>query len=327
MASLQTNFDALLPYGLRLSASGTLQINLTNETKVETITLKGVGPGHTDLVQTYTLKPYSFGLELVGLAVVSIPGTSTELMRIQGGLLLDISMAENPSLTMFMTGTLSYGSGSVQITLASATAVLFIRTDAGHAGVAGSVTISAGGDIGLPNLALFSATGTVNLMFNTTLQDQTLELPASFLPLLREGDPTSITVYAAPPDLTGEPPAGAAPAAYVKATVRAQLVFAGVLVLDGYIGITAAGSGAGAYFKVDGALGTQIPGIGAMTALVNLGVYVGANPGVIGRVQLTRGGNGVPGFSFNGQFLLEINTFSGPQDLSLIHISEPTRPY
>ncbi|HPV80387.1 MAG TPA: hypothetical protein PLK64_11350, partial [Dermatophilaceae bacterium] len=246
VASLQTNFDALLPYGLRLSASGTLQINLTNETKVETITLKGVGPGHTDLVQTYTLKPYSFGLELVGLAVVSIPGTSTELMRIQGGLLLDISMAENPSLTMFMTGTLSYGSGSVQITLASATAVLFIRTDAGHAGVAGSVTISAGGDIGLPNLALFSATGTVNLMFNTTLQDQTLELPASFLPLLREGDPTSITVYAAPPDLTGEPPAGAAPAAYVKATVRAQLVFAGVLVLDGYIGITAAGSGAGA---------------------------------------------------------------------------------
>ena len=324
VASLQTNFDALLPYGLRLSASGTLQINLTNETKVETITLKGVGPGHTDLVQTYTLKPYSFGLELVGLAVVSIPGTSTELMRIQGGLLLDISMAENPSLTMFMTGTLSYGSGSVQITLASATAVLFIRTDAGHAGVAGSVTISAGGDIGLPNLALFSATGTVNLMFNTTLQDQTLELPASFLPLLREGDPTSITVYAAPPDLTGEPPAGAAPAAYVKATVRAQLVFAGVLVLDGYIGITAAGSGAGAYFKVDGALGTQIPGIGAMTALVNLGVYVGANPGVIGRVQLTRGGNGVPGFSFNGQFLLEINTFSGPQDIQTFKIEQTT---
>ncbi|HSF98182.1 MAG TPA: hypothetical protein VLA55_05785, partial [Ornithinibacter sp.] len=62
VATLETNFSALQPYGLDMFAKGTLQINLTGSTKVETLTLPGLGEGGTDLVRTFTLNPYSFAV-------------------------------------------------------------------------------------------------------------------------------------------------------------------------------------------------------------------------------------------------------------------------
>ncbi len=55
-------------------------------------------------------------------------------------------------------------------------------------GVAGSMTVSQGGGIGLPGLGtLFSATGSTTLMFNTTLRDVTFTIPDEFLDKLRPG--------------------------------------------------------------------------------------------------------------------------------------------
>ena len=74
VATLETNFTSLEQYGLHLFAKGTLQINLTGVTRTETLTLRGLGEGGTDLTRTFVLNPYSFGLELVGQAIVKVPG-------------------------------------------------------------------------------------------------------------------------------------------------------------------------------------------------------------------------------------------------------------
>ena len=232
---------------------------------------------------------------------------------------------------MYVTGEVSYGSGSARLTYGSATAVLFVDTDVagGDFGVAGSITVSTGGGIGLPNVPLFSATGTVSLMVNTTLHEKTFVIPADFLPLLHPGDPTSITVYASPPGLDGRPVSGASPAVYVKATIQAQLTIGGALTLNGYIGITAAFDTAGtAYFVVDGALGGTIPFLGAVTAAVNLAVYINvldaSKTGIVGRVQLTLGANSIPGISFNVEVLAEINTFAGDRAIKTFAVNTAT---
>ena len=65
VASIETNFSKLQPYGLDLYGKGFLEINTTSEVKNETLTLKGLGAGGADLTRSFTLQPYSFGLELV----------------------------------------------------------------------------------------------------------------------------------------------------------------------------------------------------------------------------------------------------------------------
>ena len=194
VATLETNFSSLEQYGLKLFAKGTLQINLTGQTKTETLTLRGLGEGGTDLTRTFVLNPYSFGLELVGQAIISAPGTTTELMRIQGGFFLNIQATPTPALQMYLTGELSFGSGSARLVYGAATGLLLMSTDTsdgGVPGVAGSFKVSSGGGIGLPNMGtLFSATGSVSVMFNTTLRDKTFRIPDAFLPLLHPGEPT-----------------------------------------------------------------------------------------------------------------------------------------
>ena len=55
VATLNTNFSALTPYGINLYGTGTLQINTTQQIHVQTLTLQGLGPGSSDETQTFTL--------------------------------------------------------------------------------------------------------------------------------------------------------------------------------------------------------------------------------------------------------------------------------
>ena len=325
VATLETNFSALQPLGISMFAKGTLQINTTGQVKNETLVLKGLGGGGSDLTRSFTLQPFSFGVALVGQLILSIPGTTTELFREQGGIFIAISGLPTPSLVMYLTGEVSIGSGNARLTFGAATAILFVSTDVlgGDVGVAGSITVSAGGGIGLPDLgALFSATGTVSLMLNTTLHEKTFIIPPDFLPLLHPGDPTSITVYASAPGLDGRPVPGAAPSIYVKATIQAQLTIGGIISLNGYLGITRAVDTTGtAYFRIDGALGGTIPFLGSVTSVINLAAYIGTTTGIVGRIQMTRASNSIPGVSLNGQFLLEINTFSTVQTIDTFAVN------
>src|SRR5206468_12387070 len=64
VATLETYFKALEQYGVFLFSKGTLQINLTEFQKTETLTLTGLGPNGTDLTRTFVLPRLSFSLEL-----------------------------------------------------------------------------------------------------------------------------------------------------------------------------------------------------------------------------------------------------------------------
>ena len=320
VATIETNFKKLEDYGIFLFAKGTLQINTTGQNKTETITLKGIGDGGTDVTRTYVLAPNSFSLELVGqLRIVS---GGRDLVRMQGGFYISIEASRVPKFTLYATAELSFGVGDSQLTFGQATGLIIAE---GDSGVAGMLTVSAGGGIGLPNVGnLFSASGTVSVMFNTTLTDKTFRIPDSFLPLLRPTDPRTITIYAAAPGLDGQrnPSAPAGGEIYVKATIQAQLSIGGVLNMNGFIGITAAVDPSGsAYFRVDGAVGTSVAFIGTLTGAINLAVYVGAKTGVVGRIQLTRSGTAIPGVILNGQFLLEINTFSSVQTIQTFKVN------
>src|SRR5213078_818111 len=172
-----------------------------------------------------------------------------------------------------------------------------------NAGVAGFLKVSASAGLGLPGLGdLFKISGSVTVMFNTTRQDQVFHIPEAFLPLLKPGEPTVIEIFASAPALDGTrnpraPPGGEV---YVQATIQAELSIGGVISLVGFIQIEAAASAAGRRLKLTGA--------------VNLNVLIGtaSETGVVGRVFLALSGNIVPGISFSGAFLLEINTFPNP---------------
>jgi len=319
VATLETNFSALEPYGIFLFGKGTLQINTTHQTHVETLTLKGLGNGGTDLTRTFTLRPQSFSVELVGQLRVRPPGTTTDLVRLQGGFFLSIDPAK---FQIYATAELSFGVGDAQLTYGQATGLIIVRTgtDGANPGVAGMLTVGSSAGIGLPNLGnLFSVSGSVTVMFNTTRQDQVFQIPDDFLPLLHPGDPTTITIYASSPGLDGQRNPAAPPGGeiYVSATIQAQITIGGVLTLNGFIQIQAGvapGTG-NAFLRVVGAVGTQIAFLGSLSGQLNLTVFLGANPGVVGRVYLTLDSSAIPGVELGGQFLLEINTYSTDQPI------------
>ncbi len=80
-----------------------------------------------------------------------------------------------------------------------------------------------------------------------------------------------------------------------------------------------------AYFVLTGMVGVNIPLFGSLSGAINLTVYVGAKTGVVGRIQLTRAANAIPGLSLNGQFLFEINTFNSVQTVTHLRDRHPSR--
>ncbi len=190
-----------------------------------------------------------------------------------------------------------------------------------------SVSSSAG--VGLPDIGtLFKVTGTVKVMFNTTRQDQSFQIPQDFLPLLNPGDPTTLTIFKSAPGPDGQRSANAPPGGeiYVAASISATINIGGVLTLSGFIGIEAAGSGTTARLEINGAISANIAFVGSLVGTLNLAVYAGSNTGVVGRVFLARsGGGGIPGVAINGSFLLEINSFTTAQALDTFKIKTRTQ--
>ncbi|NOS68309.1 MAG: calcium-binding protein, partial [Verrucomicrobia bacterium] len=328
--TLQTNFSVLEPYGLFLYASGTLQINTTGYEKTETITLRGIGDGGTDVTRTFVLAPHTFSIELVGQALIKIPGTDTELFRLNGGFFMKIS---DTRFELFATAELSFGIGSSRITYAEARGLLVVvitPTQAGEViGVAGTFRIGASAGLGLPNIgSVFEVSGSVTVMFNTTLATQTFTIPDSFLPLLREGEPRSIKIFKAKPKLDGTEDTAALAKPYIVATIQAELKIKGFLTLTGFLQIAADTGGV----LVTGAVGGDMPFLGALTGIVNFNAYTddplspgGAlTPGVVGRIALTFRANRIPGLELTGDLVVEINTYTVTETVTTFDVDDVT---
>jgi len=248
------------------------------------------------LTRTFELEPLSFAIELVAQMRLRPPGLDTDMFRMQGGFYLAI----NPyRFEIFATAELSFGLGDAQITYGQATGLIVVVTglEPGRIpGVAGMLNVGSSADIGLPNVGnLFSISGSVSVMFNTTMQDQSFDIPDAFLPLLDPGDPTTIEIFGAAPGLDGlrnpnAPPGGEV---YISASIWAELTIGGVITLTGFIqmefaaGAGSAGGGAGARLKITGAVSAEIEFLGSLTGTLNLNVFIGENTGVVGRVLTT----------------------------------------
>jgi hypothetical protein len=164
--SMQTNFGFLEPYGVFIYGKGTLQINTTGSMKTESITLPGLGDNGADLTRTYQLAPYTFSIEVVGQLRIRPPGMSTDLFKMNGGFYLKI---DPERFELFATAELSFGAGSAQVTYGKASGLIVIVTglvSGENPGVAGMFSVGSSADIGLPDVNLFKASGSVSVMFN-----------------------------------------------------------------------------------------------------------------------------------------------------------------
>ena len=86
-----------------------------------------------------------------------------------------------PPETIYVTGSTVYG---------QATGLIIVRTghDGENPGVAGLLTVGKSEGLDIPGIgSLFSISGSVTIMLNTTEQAQTFVIPQMFIPLLPAG--------------------------------------------------------------------------------------------------------------------------------------------
>jgi hypothetical protein len=87
---------------------------------------------------------------------------------------------------------------------------------------------------------IFELRGSVVVSMNTTLREQVFEIPQSFLDLLPDDAPTTVTVYAAAPEIDGSKRDGGRPSSTSPPTSRAASTVRYVITLTGFISFTAA---------------------------------------------------------------------------------------
>ncbi|MFZ0040303.1 MAG: hypothetical protein WAK93_03285, partial [Solirubrobacteraceae bacterium] len=339
VATLATNFTSLQKYGIDLYGTGTLQINLTEQVHVQTLTLPGLGPNGASETQTFTLQPLSFVFQIGGIAAITPPGSANPLVSLDGAFYLAI----NPGgMTIYATATLSYGAGPAALTYGSATGLIVIQTGltpGQNPGVAGYLTVGAGANLGLPGVGnLFSISGSVTVMFNTTLQDISFTVPTAFLPLIPAGQATTINIWGSTPGLDGSrnPNAPAGGAVYVTAIIQAQITIGGVINMNGFLQITASASlsdgtdgvpAGDAELQITGAVGGQIPLLGAFQGQISWTYFLSTsdplhNDGVVGREFMSFNASKIPGVSLSGDFMLEVNTFAAPVTIQTFAVQQ-----
>ena len=144
---------------------------------------------------------------------------------------------------------------------------------------------------------IFELRGSVVVTLNTTLREQVFEIPQSFLDLLPDDAPTTVTVYASAPEIDGSKREDAAPEFYVSANIQGSIILFDTLTLTGFISFTAATDIDGnAFVRIAGAVQVNIEVLGALSGSLDLQFFTnldGQGPGIIGRVQLVRTTDGL----------------------------------
>ena len=324
--TVETNFSALEEYGIFLFAKGTLQINLTASEKRETLTLRGLGDNGEDLTREFVLPAASFALEVVGDASIRAPGTNTDLVSLGGAYYIGI---DPTGFTIYATASLKFGSGDTAMTYGESTGLIIVKTgfvretnpntgvasfrfapsEAGI-GIAASFTVGSSAGLGIPGVgSIFSVAGSLNISLNTTLKDQSFDIPVAFHRLLEPGEPTTLNIFKSRPSLDGQERVGAPAEIYVVATIKAKLTFLNSFTLEGFVQLAVgiSPSAGQATFALTGAVTGELGFLGAVSGTLNLTVFVGVKNGVVGRIQLARNTGLDDIFNIKGELVLEIN--------------------
>jgi hypothetical protein len=236
---LKTNFEKLRPVGINLDVFATLQINISNETKTETLTLKGVGQGGADLVQTFTLDPLMFRIEAAGALLYHVPtGTQTlgiEVFRLSGAFSIEISPA---GLRVFVAAELKFGPEALRLFEFTASGVIIATAQ----GVAMKMELS----LNALHSSVLRLDAKFLLTLNFTSQDQEMRVSDTFLngPYLSQefkdrlefgADPSQgrkfIHVPRGPPQIDGTI---GDPGPYIVIEAAGEVVIAEVIKIQGF---------------------------------------------------------------------------------------------
>ena len=281
--------------------------------------------------QTFVLEPEMFAIELVGSIKIKENGSSDpsadDWVDLFGGFYLKITPQRFELLVISAVRINPLG--------ISGTAIGLVIIDAslegpGIPGIALmlSVQLSVGappesGDddsASVSNLdGIFRLEGQVVVTLNTTLREQTLNVPTSFDDLMPADIPRVFTIHDSAPNPDGSD-AGGTPAIYVAASIQGSITLFDTLTMSGFIGFTASVDITGNVFvRITAAVSTSIDFLGAMSGSLDLLFYTNLNgmgPGIIGRVQLALADAGnIPGVEIEGQFLVEINSYLSDQTI------------
>ena len=127
--------------------------------------------------------------------------------------------------------------------------------------IVGYNIVSGGDPTKLPYASggIFELRGSVGVTLNTTLREQVFEIPQSFLDLLPDDAPTTVTVYAAAPEIDGSKREGVPPEFYISANIQGSIKLFDTITLTGFISFTAATDvNLNAYVRIAGAVSVNI---------------------------------------------------------------------
>ena len=294
--------------------------------------------------RTYDLQPRSLAFEIVGGLKIQPDPNADPWFQMGGGFYLKITPAR---FEFFITAAASTSLG-----LSGRAIGLFIiqtegrRDDQGQKidsnsipGIAGSLSLELNAGIqppegsgtgGVSSLgSVFKFSGKVQVVFNTTLEQQVFAVPESFLAVLPAGFPTQIVLFESVPNLAGD--AEETPqdpgAFYLKALIQGEITLFNTITLSGFLAFQLQ-VGAISLVKVTGAVSANVKFLGSLSGSIAFGFYTDVDPDVtgnqaaaIGRVTLTREGGGlIPGVEINGQILIQFNTYSKAVNFDTIKV-------
>ena len=169
---------------------------------------------------------------------------------------------------------------------------------------------------------IFSFTGQVTVMINTTFKEQVLDVPTSFLPLLPAGYPPQIKIFRSRPTLDGtqqDPTKPTDGEAYVFALIQGSITLFGVVTLNGFLSFSAGADAAGGTtVRIAGAVSATIRYVGSLSGSLDLTFYSdyhptsaapGQGPQIVGRVML--GLQAGAGIDLRGAAIISVNSFTG----------------
>jgi hypothetical protein len=312
--SLDLDVPALRALGVDLKAKAELQINTTDTDRViEPLT------DHL-LLEPITVPKKTLDIKAEGLLAIQIPGTSTELARINGVFSLDTSTER---VTIFSEGDLELGPRGLKVFDMHALGVLAFTND----GIAADLTVTASG--GVPSLA--ELTGTFRMVANLTELAQEVPVPqrfidGGFLPadfVARLTDSTvkpgqkAYVVPAGAPYLDGTP--NDAPSSYIVVMGAGSLTLVNAWEISGDFRIKVETDGMA--IPIDATI--DMGGLGSATVLGRVELRM---DGIVAAmsVDLDAPGLAQAGIDFSVDAELAVNT--GDDEVEIISDSNPDTP-
>jgi hypothetical protein len=306
---------------------------LTLDSQDGTLDLKAEG-------QTFELAAESFSIEIVGSMKIKVGGSSDpnadDAARLFGGFFLRITPQRFEIFVQAEAELPALGLNG------RAVGLIILDADAASPGLPGlammlnlELTLGAsaeGSDQASALDGIFELRGSVVVTMNTTLREQVFQIPRSFLDLLPDDAPTTVTVYAAAPEINGSKRVDADPEIYISANIQGSITLFDTITLSGFISFTAATDLSGptpscaSPVRSAPTSSTSARCLAAWICCSSRTRTATAPASSAGCSWPWRTPAGIPGVSISGQFLLEVNSYATTQTIVSFQTNKEANP-